>query len=216
MLQNILLTMFLKSFILWFIFIFIEKTCSWKYHGSKNFKILNDSDSPILICLWHGYFIFPMIYLKRYFSFSKVVSSTHKDSMILAKTLQWFGFDLIKGSSSRGAKNVLKKMIQQYKNPKSITVITNDGPKGPPRIAKEGSILLAHKSGAKIVFISGRSSNFWRLKTWDRFVLPKPFSKNKIYINSISLPKNIKKEEVHTFVNFKMNQIQDEIDSPDL
>ena len=39
-------------------------------------------------------------------------------------------------------------MIQQYKNPKSITVITNDGPKGPPRIAKEGSILLAHKSGA--------------------------------------------------------------------
>ena len=192
---------------------FIEKTCSWKYHGEEELKKLQKSESPILICLWHGYFIFPMIYLKRRFSFAKVVSSTHKDSMVLASVLERFGFDLIKGSSTRGAKNVLKKMIKQYKNPQSITVITNDGPKGPPRLAKEGSVLLAHKSKVKIVFISGKSSGFWRLKTWDRFILPKPFSKNDVYIKIVDVPKKIGDKEVGIFVNHQMNQIQDKIDN---
>jgi hypothetical protein len=205
--------MLIKSIILWLIFITVEKTCSWKYYGGERLKKLQESDSPILICLWHGYFIFPMIYLKRHFSFAKVVSSTHKDSMVLAYVLKRFGFDLIKGSSSRGAKSVLKKMINQYKNPKSITIITNDGPKGPPRVAKEGSILLAHKSSVKIVFMSGRSSRFWRLPTWDQFVLPKPFSKNEVYINMIDVPKKIKDRDVGNYVNRKMNQIQDELDN---
>ena len=107
-------------------------------------------------------------------------------------------------------------MIKQYKNPESITIITNDGPKGPPRVAKEGSILLAHKSNVKIIFISGRSNKYWRLKTWDRFVLPKPFSKNNVYINIIDLPQKIEDKEVGSFVSSKMNKIQDEIDSVDL
>ena len=208
--------MSIKSIILWLIFIFIEKTCSWKYHGEEKLKEIHSSNSPILICLWHGYFIFPMIYLKQNYSFSKVVSSTHKDSMVLAAVLQKFGFSLIKGSSSRGAKNVLKKMIKQYKKPQSITIITNDGPKGPPRVAKEGSILLARKSGAKIIFVSGKSNKYWRLKTWDRFILPKPFSKNDVYISTIDVPKKIKDKDVGLFVGSKMNQIQDQIDSVDL
>ena len=211
--QGVLLAMSIKSVFLWLIFKAIETTCSWKYSGEDGLKKLQESDSPILVCLWHGYFIFPMIYLKKHFSFARVVSSTHKDSMILASVLKRFGFDLIKGSSTRGAKNVLKKMINQYKNPKSITVITNDGPKGPPRVAKEGSILLAHKSNVKIVFISGRASRFWRLGTWDGFVLPKPFSKNEVYINIIDVPKKVKNDDVGGFVNNKMNQIQDEIDN---
>ena len=208
--------MLIKSLILWIVFIFIEKTCSWRYYGTENFKKLHASESAVLVCLWHGYFIFPMIYLKRFFPFAKVVSSTHRDSMVLAKVLQKFGFNLIKGSSTRGAKNVLKKMIKQYKNPQSITAITNDGPKGPPRVAKKGSILLAHKSNVKIVFITGKSSNFWSLKTWDSFKLPKPFSKNNIYINIIDVPNNIKSKEVPLFVNSKMNKIQDEVNSLDL
>ena len=103
--------MSIKSIILWIVFIFIEKTCSWKYHGEERLREMHSSNYPVLICLWHGYFIFPMIFLKRNYSFSKVVSSTHKDSMVLAAVLQKFGFSLIKGSSSRGAKNVLKKII---------------------------------------------------------------------------------------------------------
>ena len=205
--------MSIKSIILWLVFIVVERASSWKYHGEEDLKKLQKSGSPILICLWHGYFIFPMIYLKKQFSFAKVVSSTHKDSMVLASVLERFGFDLIKGSSTRGAKNVLKKMIKQYKNPQSITVITNDGPKGPPRLAKEGSVLLAHKSKVKIVFISGKSSDFWRLKTWDKFILPKPFSKNEVYINIIDVPKNIEDKEVGGFVNHQMNKIQDKIDN---
>ena len=164
----------IKSFILWFLFLIVDKTCHWRYQGQDNLNKLIESDSPILLCMWHGNFIFPMIYFKRFLPQIQVVSSTHNDSNILANVLKKYGFYLIKGSSSRGAKNVLKEMIAAYKKSDSIIAITNDGPKGPPRIAKEGSVTLAYKLNAHIVFMTGRASNFWKIKTWDCFIFPKP------------------------------------------
>ena len=154
-----------------------------------------------------------MIFLKREHSNTFVISSTHKDSLVLGKILQFYGFRLIKGSSTRGFRNVLKQMILQFKNAKSVVAITNDGPKGPARIAKEGALNLAHKMGAEILFITGKSSSFWTLRTWDSFVLPKPFAKNIIYIERIEVPHDLEKQKVASYVSDKMNQIQNDIDN---
>ena len=164
----------LKSLILGFMFFVINKTCKWVFHNEDILKSAYDSNSPVLICVWHGLFVFPLIYLKQNYIETKVISSTHKDSMVLARILKYYGFNLIKGSSSHGAINVIKEMLTLFKNPNSMIAITNDGPKGPSRVAKPGAINLAYKLNAKIIFISGRSSNFWRLKTWDNFIFPKP------------------------------------------
>ena len=203
--------MVLKSLILQFLFFLVDKTCVWRYKGHEKFQKLIDSDFPILVCMWHGNFIFPMIYFKRFFPSVKVVSSTHNDSMILATVLKKYGFNLIKGSSSKGAQQVLKKMIREYRRPESLIAITNDGPKGPPRVAKLGSIALAHKMNAHIVFMSGRASRFWKLKTWDGFILPKPFSKNTVYIDKIKIPKELNKEDVAVFLTSQMNKIENDI-----
>ena len=206
----------IKSFILWFLFLIVDKTCRWQYQGQDDLNKLIKSDSPILLCMWHGNFIFPMIYFKRFLPQIQVISSTHNDSNILANVLKKYGFYLIKGSSSRGAKNVLKEMIGAYKQSDSIIAITNDGPKGPPRIAKEGSVALAYKLNAHIVFMTGRASSFWKIKTWDHFVFPKPFSKNTVYIKKIKFPEGLDKKEVAPFATSAMNRLEYDIDKNNL
>ena len=201
-----------KSFILWLLFYVVDKTCFWSYSNINILKNAIDSNRPTLICMWHGQFIFPMLYLKKNFPNTTVISSTHKDSMILANVLKQYKFNLIKGSSTRGANNVLKSMIKAYKNPETLIAITNDGPKGPARIAKGGSIALAHKMNANILFMTGRSSSFWSLNTWDSFTLPKPFSHNYVYIEKISIPDNLDRHEVGTFITNTMNKKENDID----
>ena len=66
------------------------------------------------------------------------------------------------------------------KNPSAIIAITNDGPKGPAKIAKSGSIALALKYNAHIIAMSCCASKYWRLPSWDKTMIPKPFS--TIYI----------------------------------
>ena len=205
--------MLIKYIILKFVFFIIEKTSVWKYHGLDIFKKIHKSDQPILICIWHGFFIFPMNFLKNNYIETKVVSSTHPDSMVLAKVLNDYGFRLIKGSSTRGANNVIKEMIKNLKNENSIVAITNDGPKGPARIAKDGAISLARKFNARLIFITGKSSNYIKLKTWDSFIMPKLFSKNDVYIKEIYYPKDKSSHKVGEYISNQMNQIQNEIDT---
>ena len=205
--------MLIKYAILKFVFFIIQITSSWKYHGLENFRRLIGSNQPVLICVWHGFFIFPMNFLKNYYKETKIVSSTHPDSMVLARVLNDYGFSLIKGSSTRGSKNVIKEMMRGLKDSNSIIAITNDGPKGPARVAKGGAISLAKKFNAKLVFISGRSSNYIKLKTWDSFIMPKPFSKNEVYINEISYPNDEIADDIGKYISDKMNEIQKNIDS---
>ena len=207
--------MTIKYLILKFIFFIIEKTCSWKYHNIELFDKLHKSDKPIIICIWHGFFIFPMFFLKKHYIQTKVVSSTHADSMILARVLIDYGFSLIKGSSTRGSKNVIKEMMRFLKKHNSIIAITNDGPKGPPRIAKGGAVALAKKMNAHIVFITGKSNNYRKLKTWDSFILPKLFSKNDVYINQIELINSQNSIDLGKDISIKMNKIQNLIDQKD-
>jgi|TARA_B100002052_G_C15748999_1_gene536859 hypothetical protein len=205
--------MLIKYVILKFIFFIIQISTSWKYHGVERFNKLVDSNRPVLVCVWHGFFIFPMVFLKNYYKQTKIVSSTHPDSMVLAKVLNDYGFNLIKGSSTRGAKNVIKEMMKSLRDTSSIIAITNDGPKGPARIAKGGAVSLAKKLNAKLVFISGKSDSCFRLKTWDRFVMPKPFSNNHVYINEINYPSDSNHEDIGKYISDKMNEIQDDIDA---
>ena len=206
----------LKSFILWLLFFIVDKTCTWKHYNRDILKEAMNSKSPTLICMWHGQFIFAMLFLKKYYPNTTVISSTHRDSMVLATVLKKYKFNLIKGSSTRGARNVLREMIDKYKRAETLIAITNDGPKGPPRVAKEGSVALAYKMKANILFMTGRSSRYWKLKTWDSFILPKPFSTNHIYIESMAVPSNIKQDEVGSFITKTMNQKENDIDKSNL
>ena len=104
-------------------------------------------------------------------------------------------------------------MLAILENSQSIIAITNDGPKGPPRVAKLESYRTAIKRNAQIIAISCNSTNFWRARSWDRLHIPKPFG--TIYIN-FSAPMKIK-ESVNDIKNTdKLNDfLNDELDKLD-
>tara|TARA_B100000959_G_C14909211_1_gene594392 strand:+ start:438 stop:1064 length:627 start_codon:yes stop_codon:yes gene_type:complete len=177
-------------------------TCRWKIKGLDLFKAAIKNKKPIMLCFWHH----DLVYVARYFRNSPLniygISSTHFDSQIMASLLTAWNIKLIRGSSTRGWTNVLKKIIFLSKDPSSIIAISNDGPQGPPMVAKPGSLSAAEKYGYQLVVISGFSTKRWELQTWDKTFIPKPFS--AIYINFSNIyPSNLKmdSENVGDFIN---------------
>lgn len=154
----------------------IFMTCKWKIHNMSILKNAIDQNQPILICCWHNRFLYSAHFFKKYKINIWAISSTHRDSEIMAKILRGWGLQLIRGSSTRGWRNVLKKMMELFNKKETIIALTNDGPQGPALIAKKGSVMVAHKKNAQIISMSGISTKFWQLKSWDKTRIPKPFS----------------------------------------
>ena len=79
--------------------------------------------------------------------------------------------------------------------------ITNDGPKGPPMVAKKGSVVLALKNNSQIIAITGEASNYWTLPSWDGTIIPKPFSTIYIQFSEHLNYENIEGQEVAVVSN---------------
>ena len=154
----------------------ILSTCRWRVHNENLLLGAINKNSPLMLCCWHERLLFLVCFFKKFKPPLWVISSQHKDSEILGRILNLWGFRFIKGSSSRGWFSVTKHLIKLFKNPQTIIAITNDGPKGPAKKAKSGALNVALKHNAQILGMSAVSSKFWTLNTWDRIKLPKPFS----------------------------------------
>ncbi|SVD21073.1 uncharacterized protein METZ01_LOCUS373927, partial [marine metagenome] len=162
---------------------------------------------------WHGRLVFPSWYLRLKTTNVHAIASRHTDAEIMARILQRWGYGLIRGSTRKGGKAVVQKMADIFKNA-GIIAVTNDGPKGPPRIAKAGSTGLALKYNVQIITITGSATKFWQMKSWDRSMLPKPFGTIQLIVSSplnISEKPETADEEVKLLSDF-MNQYQDEAD----
>ncbi|QMV19211.1 DUF374 domain-containing protein [Granulicella sp. 5B5] len=105
-----------------------------------------------------------------------ILISRSFDGELIARTVELLGFLAIRGSSSRGGATALKQMADAY-NFGHICAFTADGPRGPAHIAKSGPVQLAQLCNAKwIGCYHAQPSRFWALKSWDSFMIPKPFS----------------------------------------
>ncbi|HIM94048.1 MAG TPA: DUF374 domain-containing protein [Campylobacterales bacterium] len=143
-------------------------------------------DEPILEqCIavtWHGeLLISPQVYskLRKDISTSAIISQ-HYNGEIIAKILGFFNIKPLRGSSSRGAKSVLINAIKAIKNQESI-MITPDGPRGPRHSMSDGAVALALRSKLPIMVVNYETNRYWKLKSWDSFVIPKPFATLDIY-----------------------------------
>jgi len=169
-----------KFFKIYFLKLFLNlilKTCRWKTQNINLLKQEVSSGKTIMLSCWHENLVFLACFFK---SWPKknfwVISSTHRDSEVLADILQSWEYQLIKGSSTRGWLSVLKKLIKIFSLPNNIVAITSDGPRGPAKKTKPGALKIAVKKNISILGMSGKASSFWTLKTWDQLKIPKPFS----------------------------------------
>jgi len=134
--------------------------------------------------LWHNrLLIFPLV-LRRFFPqrHGAALISASRDGDLLADAVQRFGYDVIRGSSSRMGATAILQLTQVLASGRDV-VITPDGPRGPAYELGPGIIFLAQKSGAPVLPINLEYSRCWRLGSWDRFILPRPFAKVRVLIS---------------------------------
>ena len=136
------------------------------------------ADQNYIGALWHNrLLIFPFV-LRRFFSnrHGAALISASRDGDLLADAITRFGFDVVRGSSSRLGASAILQLTDVLASGGDV-VITPDGPRGPAYELGPGIVYLAQKSGAAVVPVNMEYSSCWRLKSWDRFILPRPFAK---------------------------------------
>ena len=106
---------------------------------------------------------------------AKVMISDHKDGEIIARVIAFFGIGAIRGSSSKGAVKALAQSFRELKGGTDV-IITPDGPRGPYHSVADGAVVIAQKQNAPIQILNYEASKFWQLKSWDKMIIPKPFS----------------------------------------
>jgi lysophospholipid acyltransferase (LPLAT)-like uncharacterized protein len=104
-----------------------------------------------------------------------ILISRSFDGELIARTVELLGFKAIRGSSSRGGAAGLRNMERAFRDG-AYCAITADGPRGPAMIAKPGVTQLAQLVGEKVGTFYVLPERAWQLKSWDRFLIPKPFS----------------------------------------
>lgn len=149
---------------------------------------------PGIYCFWHRAMI-PSAYHFRNMQIGIMISRSF-DGECIARIVEKLGFRPVRGSSSRGGAGALMAMRQELElgHP---AVFTADGPLGPLYVAKPGAVALARKSGYKICCFHVAVERAWLLKSWDRMIVPKPFSRASFYITSpIAIPADMTGEEM--------------------
>lgn len=131
----------------------------------------------VLLCTWHQHFFSFIRYFRNYRKFGpSLMISQSSDGELIAGVANLSGWHTVRGSSSRNGTAALRRMIQRLKKT-GLAAHILDGPRGPAGIVKRGVIYLATGAEAVIVPVTAISEKAWYFKSWDRFMLPKPFSK---------------------------------------
>jgi hypothetical protein len=136
-----------------------------------------DEVYPGIFPFWHRC-VLPATWIYRH-QHPAVMTSQSRDGEFIARVIQRFGFIPVRGSSSRGGQRALLEMNKLLAEGNAVA-FTIDGPRGPRGIAKKGPVVLARMSGAAITAFYVAVENAWVLNTWDRLIIPKPFS--RIYV----------------------------------
>ena len=134
--------------------------------------------TPFVIALWHNE-CFTLIGLKEQIRLM-AVASLSRDGEYIAGVLEYLGFVVARGSSSRGGTGALLSCIRHMREERLSPAITLDGPRGPRHQAKYGAIFLARQARVPILPIRALPERCIRFKSWDRFELPLPFSRIRV------------------------------------
>jgi len=153
-----------------------------RYEIDDRSNLINTPVTENYICsLWHNRLLLISYILKRFAPHRPGAGliSASRDGDLVADLTQRFGFDVVRGSSSRLGASGMLELTNVLASGRDV-LITPDGPRGPAYELGPGIVFLAQKSGAAVVPVNMEYSSCWRVKSWDRFVLPHPFAKVRV------------------------------------
>jgi lysophospholipid acyltransferase (LPLAT)-like uncharacterized protein len=150
-----------------------------RVHGAE----MLEGEGAAVLAFFHGTQL--LLHKLRRRKKTCVMVSHSRDGELQAAALRTLGFDVVRGSSSRGGARALASMIHKLREPDTDAVFAVDGPRGPYGVVKPGAIALAEKSGARIIPAGAAARRRVVLeRAWDRFVLPWPFTRVDIVLGA--------------------------------
>ena len=184
----------LISFLGPLIILLLGKTLKIKWIGEENLQIVREKKGRVLYAFWHGrMLIFTYSHRRRKI---QVLISQHHDGEIIARIIQRLGFGTVRGSTTKGGLKAIIQMVNKAKAGYDIA-ITPDGPKGPAFKVQPGVAFIAQRSRIPIIPITNSAEKRWTLGSWDKFIIPKPFSRVVIIIGKpLYVPTETSAEEI--------------------
>ena len=148
-------------------------TLRWRMDGFERFDAVRAQGRQPIIACWHGRILSGIFCFKR--RGVVALASRNFDGEWISGILERFGYDVVRGSSSRGASRALLQLTREIGGGKAVA-FTVDGPRGPARVAQPGALWLAKATGNPVLPFHLEANRFWTLGSWDRTQIPKPFS----------------------------------------
>lgn len=148
---------------------------TWRIRVSHDEAVRQNvaANVPVIFSLWHGHLL-PLLYHHRDQGVVILISE-HADGEIIARIATSLGYRTVRGSTSRGAARALLGLARVVTDGGTLAV-TPDGPRGPAKSFAPGVAIVAQRTRAPVIGASASATWAWRLKTWDRFLVPLPFA----------------------------------------
>jgi lysophospholipid acyltransferase (LPLAT)-like uncharacterized protein len=142
---------------------------------------LTKSDEPVIVTLWHNRLFLSAEIFRRYRTKWRAYGlvSASKDGAWLAAFYRMVGILPIRGSSNNNGREAARSLIEKMREGFDIG-ITPDGPRGPLYVVEPGVLVVARRVNAPMLLLGAEFGPAWRLKSWDRFAIPWPFSRIKM------------------------------------
>ena len=164
------------------------KTMRWRWDELERAEAVWGSEGPVIVCFWHSRIaLSPACWPLQRAQEPRALISQSADGEFIARAMTWLGFPAIRGSSKnprrpeadKGGSQALRGMLHWLKGRHGVA-ITPDGPRGPAEVMGEGPPQLARLSGAPVLLVGLASRPCLKLPSWDRAVVPLPFSRGAI------------------------------------
>jgi hypothetical protein len=169
-----------------FLMRFLKLTNKWSWLNSERLEIAKTQ--PVIFAFWHGRLLMIPPFRPKGAKINVLISH-HSDGALIARVQSKFGIGTIRGSTSKDGKNkgglvAIREIMRAIKNNECLA-ITPDGPRGPARKVSGNIVEIAKKLELPIIPVTYSCTKFWQLKTWDGFVIPKPFGKGVFAIGEV-------------------------------
>lgn len=149
---------------------------TWRLHvvNAEAHRTLRANGQPVIYTFWHGTML-PLLWQHRK-EHVAILISEHGDGEVIARIAHSLGYHSVRGSSSRGGERALLGTARALESGRDVA-FTPDGPRGPLESFAPGALIVSQRTGAPLVLITVDAPRAWRLKSWDRFLIPKPFTR---------------------------------------
>jgi len=157
----------------------LGRTVRFEIDGWNNYEEIARADRLPIQAFWHE-----RIFLTTFWWRNRrivVLTSQSRDGEYIARFIQRLGYGVVRGSSTRGAVGAVIELARLMRAG-CATGFVVDGPKGPPRVAKMGAVLLAKRTGHPVLPFTTATHKYWTVRSWDRLQIPRPFTRAKVLI----------------------------------